>query len=164
MAKKQKSIKKQAKTNKGKFGLKKLDFKKNWKKLSYLGLAGFLAVSSIGYAGWDKFKQVGASAASYSPRFLKTSDNFCITYAGQPSYHIAYAPSVGGKSFTIYFSTGNGTWQAYTSPYLNPPPNLGFGVARSAIKSRSGSGKRVLKVVFVNYSGVPFSDTCYTYV
>jgi hypothetical protein len=41
MAKKQKNIKKQTKTNKGKFGLRKLDFKKNWKKLSYLGLAGF---------------------------------------------------------------------------------------------------------------------------
>jgi elongation factor P len=47
------SVKKSLKTNKKKkFSLKNLDFKKNWKKLSYLGLAGFLTIASLGYGVW----------------------------------------------------------------------------------------------------------------
>ncbi len=61
------SIKKSIKSNKNKkFSLKNLDFKKNWKKLSYLGLAGFLALSSVGYGGWKLYEQESASAAGWS--------------------------------------------------------------------------------------------------
>ncbi len=64
MAEKQKNIKKQTKTNKVKFGLRKLDFKKNWKKLSYLGLSGFLALTSVGYGTWKSFDH-SANAAGW---------------------------------------------------------------------------------------------------
>lgn len=38
--------------------------KNNWKKLSYLGLAGFLALSSIGYGVWKKIELNDVSAMS----------------------------------------------------------------------------------------------------
>jgi hypothetical protein len=58
------SVKKSLKSNKKKkFSLKNLDFKKNWKKLSYLGLAGFLLLSSITYGGWKRIEEERANAA-----------------------------------------------------------------------------------------------------
>jgi hypothetical protein len=89
MAKKQKNIKKQTKTNKGKFGLRKLDFKKNWKKLSYLGLAGFLTLTSVGYAGWNYFNEDDASALSYTSEgvrlYNKSSSLTLCKYASKTS-------------------------------------------------------------------------------
>ena len=64
MAKKQKSIKKVTRTNKGKVGLKKLDFKKNWKKLSFLGLVGILLVSGMSIGIYNRFFNDEASAAA----------------------------------------------------------------------------------------------------
>jgi hypothetical protein len=61
------STKKLSKTNKlNKTNLKKLNFKKNWKKLSYLGFAGFLAISSVGYGGWKFYEQESASASGWT--------------------------------------------------------------------------------------------------
>lgn len=68
------SVKKSIKSNKNKkFSLKNLDFKKNWKKLSYLGLAGFLALSSVGYGGWKLYEQESASAIAFTNWGSKTT-------------------------------------------------------------------------------------------
>ena len=48
---KRNTVKKNTKAKKSKFSLKKLDFKKNWKKLSYLGLAGFWQYQVLGMLG-----------------------------------------------------------------------------------------------------------------
>ena len=109
MAKKQKSIKKQAKTNKVKFGLRKLDFKKKWKKLSYLGLAGFLVVTSIGYWGWKSFDD-SASAQSWT-NFYNSNGTITLRVCGNKvsasRYKITYQNFTRNFGEAIYISGGN---------------------------------------------------------
>jgi hypothetical protein len=108
MAKKQKSIKKQAKTNKVKFGLRKLDFKKNWKKLSYLGLAGFLALTSVGYGLWNS---VGDSSKAASV-VIATNQNWTgpVTW-NACKFYTQYGWKV--KSWTVNYSSSTYNNVAY---------------------------------------------------
>ncbi len=106
------SVKKAVKSNKKKkFSLKNLDFKKNWKKLSYLGLAGFLAFSSIGYGVWKNYVQDEASAYYWG---LISSTSYFVVYGcaiplGGSVYRVAgYYRSPNSMPLTsvIYSSSG----------------------------------------------------------
>jgi hypothetical protein len=66
---KQKSLKKTIKSNKKKkLNLKNIDFKKNWKKLSFGGALALLLFSSISFAGYTYIEQrnVEAKAAGWT--------------------------------------------------------------------------------------------------
>lgn len=114
------SVKKSIKTNKKKkFSLKNLDFKKNWKKLSYMGLAGFLGVLSLGYSGYDYYQEKNASAAGYGlylggiPIPTLTSKGYVYTYAcktfvaSSNRYQIRYTIS-NRTNLTVYGNIGLG--------------------------------------------------------
>lgn len=83
------TAKKSKKSNKSKFSLKKLDIKKNWKKLIYLGLAGFLVFTSIGYGVWDYYNEDDVSALSYTSEgvriYNKSSSLTICKYASKTS-------------------------------------------------------------------------------
>lgn len=130
------NLKKSIKSNKNKKNiLKKLDFKKNWKKLSYLGLAGFLALSSIGYGGWKLYEQESASAFYYRP-----------TYAGAYTFYRCAIPQWG--TYTVY---------AY---YTGPQGGVHIAIDKNASGSSSDtvyvSGPRIVGSKRVSY--VPYGS------
>jgi hypothetical protein len=92
------NLKKSLKSNKKKFSLKNLDFKKNWKKLSYLGLSGFLVVASLGYAGWDHFRQKDASAFSPVRTYYVTPTEYVTLYMCK------YSVSAGGYAIGSFMN------------------------------------------------------------
>ncbi len=107
MAKKQKNFKKQSKSSKKIFSFRKLDFKKNWKKLSYLGLAGFLALSSVGYGVWKNYVQDEASAAfmdsvTYYEGAKKVTKTFC-GYKSTGGYTVQSYITVSNSNTTTYY-------------------------------------------------------------
>jgi hypothetical protein len=157
MAKKQKSIKKQAKTNKGKFGLKKLDFKKNWKKLSYLGLSGFLVIASLSYGGWKLYQQNNASAwrmtfLTRQPVYLSGSSmNGCKIKAGNTWYGVFFNDNT--STLTSYnsakLSIASTSNVVSSSTWSNPKYNN----SNSRTLSAKSSTANVLYSVSVNVPG-----------
>jgi hypothetical protein len=107
MVKKQKNFKKLSNTNKGLFSLNKLDFKKNWKKLSYLGLAGFLALSSVGYGIWKRVELNDVSAMSTIK--LDTYTIYACATVGPSITTVKaklYNGSSGNSGLQVYDATG----------------------------------------------------------
>lgn len=95
---------------KKKINLKNINFKKNWKKLSYLGLAGFLALSSIGYGGWKFYEQESASAAGWR--------TFANLGGGGPTLSYTsnrFSPLTGGtiRACTTVRSEGSNTRRVF---------------------------------------------------
>lgn len=88
--------------------LETLDFKKNWKKLSYLGLAGFLALTSVGYGLWNS---VGDSSKAASV-VIATNQNWTgpVTW-NACKFYTQYGWKV--KSWTVNYSSSTYNNVAY---------------------------------------------------
>lgn len=133
------SVKKSIKSNKKqKFSLKNLDFKKNWKKLSYLGLAGFLALSSVGYGVWRTVDPSEASAfgqvlilsanSNQSARLYMCSKFVPATNTYRLGMFIRNGTAIGANAS---FNTNVGTqgsvgaypWLSSATKYYNLPWN-----------------------------------------
>ncbi|HMT18604.1 MAG TPA: hypothetical protein PKD20_01755 [Candidatus Saccharibacteria bacterium] len=135
MAKKA-TIKKITKSNKKNLSLKKLDFKKNWKKLSYIGLSAFLAVVSVGYAGWDRFGQKDASAANSVNTLWITSGSYINLYTCKSNDSSGkYKISTFLYNRSIYQASS--TWVASVQgPTVTASPN-NKGVVKSGLVPKS---------------------------
>jgi hypothetical protein len=155
------SVKKSLKTNKKKkFSLKNLDFKKNWKKLSYLGLSGFLVVASFGYGAWGLYQQDKASAAG----LLAKTGGLCKTMTNyRGTFYYATAP-VAGKMMSVLALSGS-SWVTVASWAQNVPSGAVYYYAdKAAIKSYGKGGYVTIKAVFTPITGAPVSDSCYAAV
>lgn len=132
MAKKQKNIKKQSKTNKQKFGLRKLDFKKNWKKLSYLGLAGFLALTSVGFGTWKSFDQSADAVGWTTVKYSLINKSWTIN-----NYNGLINHSVSTKTtMRICVTAKAGTGQSNVPFSLDPSPfNTNFTASAVSYKT-----------------------------
>lgn len=115
------SVKKALKSNrKKKFSLKNLEFKNNWKKLSYLGLAGFLAFSSISYGAYKKISQEDASAlqGSFGSLYISPGQTFnlygCQVYRANPAWGKVFAYNKTSKKVSLYVA---GVFVEIINPY-----------------------------------------------
>ena len=138
----------------------RVNWKGSWKKLSYLGLSGFLVVLSFGYGTWNLYQLDKANAAGL---FAK-SGGYCTsmnTYRGPVYYTVA--PS-SGKTMQILALSGS-SW--VTVGYWASPWVQGGGsylIPQSSIKAYGNGGYVAMKAVFTMYTGAKVTDSCYARV
>ena len=99
-------------TSKNKYNrFNKVQFKKNWKKLSYLGLSGFLLLASFSYGGWSYFQYKSASAFSWKIAYQASGQSMLVCNATKQyvaSWTLRYNVSNSSKyTMSVRISTAD---------------------------------------------------------
>ncbi len=100
---KQKSLKKTIKNNKKKkLNLKNIDFKKNWKKLTYSGALALLLFASVGFGGYTYLsnKNLEAEAYSWTGVYSKNGVNIYACKSGTTGVS-GHVRNLSGRSVTV---------------------------------------------------------------
>ena len=127
-----------------KFTIKNLNFRKNWKKLSYLGLTGFLIVTSMSYGVWQRYEEIKASAIA-APVFLNRKDQY-----GYCAGSTLTLQAKGSGDLFLQALAPNGTWRTMNyKAYAVSGTTVS--VSKEALVSLGGSG--VTRLRGVQYSG-----------
>ena len=148
-------VKKSATGNK-KTGLRGISFKKHWKKLTFVGLAGLLVVLSFGYGAWNFYQIDKANAAGL---FVK-SGGICTTrstYRG-PVFS-AIAPSTA-RSMQVYALSGS-TWVTIAYWPVAVPKGTAYLIEQNSVKAYNNGGYVALKATFIMSNGAAIYDSCY---
>lgn len=132
-------------------------YNKNWKNLSFFGLAGFLLIVSGGYAVWRSAHENSAQAVSIpAPSFYKDYYSTCTG-----STHTLRA-NAAGASMAIWALAPPGWIKVASKNGVIAGTTLS--VSRSKIASLGGSGRTGLRGFVTTSTGVtsPY-DFCYSH-